>query len=210
MTEAEVTKMFYMVKSAYPRTYKDFGKTETDNFIAAWSMVFADIPAETAFKGLKIYLSTEKTGFPPSPGQIIDCIQRLEPDRYDGEDKAWQLVERAVANSIYNAEEEFKRLPDAVKRVVYQPARLREWAQMDVATFQSVEGSNFKRAYRAEIEKRLNNDRIPQQIRPMLDVPQVVDRLIETKQEHERVSSPDEMIEEMIEKLRADMKGETA
>ena len=81
MTRQEVLKMFYMVKATYPRHYKDFGEQETKNYIDAWCMVFGDIPAEQGFAGLKTYLSTETSGFPPSPGQIKDCIHRMHIER---------------------------------------------------------------------------------------------------------------------------------
>lgn len=203
MTEGEVVKMFYMVKAAYPRVYKDFGKTETDNFIAAWCMVFKDIPATDAFAGLKTYLSTEKTGFPPSPGQIMDCVHRLKPDDLPNEMEAWTLVDKAVRNSNYNAVEEFEKLPQVVKRAVRNPARLREWAQMDLDTYQTVEQSNFMRVYRAEAERERNNAKIPQDIRPVIEMITTPQMIEEKRQElKEGTNAPTEEIDALIEKLK--------
>lgn len=203
MTETDVVKMFYMVKAAYPNAYRDFGKTETDNFIAAWCMVFADVPVEKGFAGLKVYLATETKGFPPSPGQIMDCIHRLKPNELPNEMEAWTLVDRAVRNSNYNAAEEFERLPQIVRRAVRNPARLREWAQMDLATFQTVEQSNFLRTYRAEVENERRNQRIPADIRPQLEIIEAPRAVIEEKTEHARAVTPDEDIEAMIAELEA-------
>jgi hypothetical protein len=203
MTRPDVAKMFYMVKAAYPRMFKDYGETEVKNYIDAWCMVFSDISAEQGFAGLKVYLSTEKTGFPPSPGQIMDCIHRLTPDDIPNEMAAWSLVDKAVRNSNYNADEEFEKLPQIVRRAVRNPARLKEWAQMDVATYQTVEQSNFMRTYRAEVENERKNLRIPLDIRPQLEmIPDPAPR-IETKVEHEKSKTPDAEIEAMIERLRA-------
>ena len=206
MTRQDVIKMFYMVKAAYPRMFKDYGEIETKNYIDAWCMVFADVKAEAGFAGLKTYLSTETKGFPPSPGQIMDCIHRLTPDEIPNEMEAWSLVDKAVRNSNYNADEEFKKLPQIVRRAIRNPARLREWAAMDEATYQTVEQSNFMRTYRAEVEHERVNMKIPQDIRPALEmIPDPV-RQIEDKAEHDRAKTPDEEIENMIRKLR----GETA
>lgn len=203
MTDQEVAKMFLMVKAAYPRIFKDYDAKMMGNYIDAWMMVFADVPAEKAYAGLKTYLSTETTGFPPSPGQIMECIHRLTPDDIPNEMAAWSLVDKAVRNSNYNAEEEFEKLPQIIRRAVRNPARLREWAQMDVATYQTVEQSNFMRTYRAEVENERKNLRIPSDIRPQLEmIPDPAPR-IETKVEHEKSKTPDAEIEAMIERLRA-------
>lgn len=202
MTDQEVSKMFLMVKAAYPRVFKDYDATMIGNYIDAWCMVFADIPAEQAYAGLKTYLSTETKGFPPSPGQIMDCVHKLNPDKIPNEMEAWSLVDKAVRNSIFNADEEFGKLPQIVRRAIRNPARLKEWAQMDEADFQTIEQSNFMRTYRAEVERERTALRIPSDIRPQLEMIPDPERLIETKVEYEHEASPDEAIEELIQKLR--------
>lgn len=202
MTRQEIAKMFYMIKAAYPNTFGEYGQTEINNYIDAWCMVFADIPADQAYAGLKTYLSTETKGFPPSPGQIMDCVHKLNPDKIPNEMEAWSLVDKAVRNSNYNAEEEFEKLPQIVRRAIRNPARLREWAQMDEADYQTVEQSNFLRTYRAEVERERTTMRIPHDIRPQLEMIPDPERRIETKVEVERGKAPDEAIEELIQKLR--------
>lgn len=203
MTRQDVVKMFFLVKSAYPKFYRDFGEEETKYCIESWFMVFANVDTVSAFKGLKVYMSTETSGFPPSPGQIMDCIHRLTPDELPNEMEAWTLVDRAVRNSNYNAQEEFDRLPMVVKRAVRNPARLREWAQMDIATYQTVEQSNFMRTYRAEVENERRNQRIPSDIRPQLEVIETPAVMIEERTEHEKAAAPDADIEAMIARLEA-------
>lgn len=198
MTRPDVAKMFYMVKAAYPRMFKDYGETDVKNYIDAWCMVFSDISAEQGFAGLKVYLSTEKTGFPPSPGQIMDCIHRLSPDELPNEMEAWNLVDKAVRGAIYNAEEEFAKLPQIVRRAVRSPGRLKEWAVMDINAYRTVEQSNFMRVYRAELEREKTNMRIPQGIRPQLETIADPALMIETTAEHARSRTPDDEIERMI------------
>lgn len=202
MTDQDVTKMFFMVKAAYPRMFKDYDEVMTSNYIDAWYMVFKDVPAEQGFKGLKVYMSTETTGFPPSPGQIMECIHYLTPDDLPNEMEAWALVDKAVKNSTYNSQEEFEKLPQIVKRAVRNPARLKEWAKMDISEYQTVEQSNFMRTYRAEVEKARMNEKIPQDIRPRLE--QISSPLpqIEEHKEVTRAVTPDAAINAMIEKLK--------
>lgn len=195
-------KLFYAVKAAYPMVYQKFGEQETKGYIDAWCMVFADTPAEQAFNGLKTYLATDTKGFPPSPGQIKDCIYRMTPDAIPNEMSAWSLVVKAVRNSNYNSVGEFDKLPQIVRRVVRDPARLREWANMDAATFQTVEQSNFMRCYRAEVENERVVNRIPQDLRPQLEHIPDIDLMIEDKQDHGKGETPDAEIENMINFLR--------
>lgn len=204
MTRPDVAKMFYMVKAAYPRMFKDYGETDVKNYIDAWCMVFSDITAEQGFAGLKVYLSTEKTGFPPSPGQIMDCIHRLSPDELPNEMEAWNLVDKAVRGAIYNAEEEFAKLPQIVRRAVRSPGRLKEWAVMDINAYRTVEQSNFMRVYRAELEREKTNMRIPQGIRPQLETIADPALMIEAAESHARSKTPDEEIERMISFLEGE------
>lgn len=204
MTRQEVAKMFLMTKAAYPRFFKNYGEDEIRYYIDAWCMVFNDVPPELGYGGLKTYLATETTGFPPSPGQIKDCIHRMTPDALPNEMSAWSLVVKAVRNSNYNAVAEFDKLPQIVRRVVRDPGRLKEWAAMDAETFQTVEQSNFMRCYRAELTNERVISRIPQDLRPQLEHIPDMDLMIEDKSEHERGKTPDAEIQAMIDFLRGD------
>lgn len=208
MTTQEIAKMFYLVKAAYPKTFENFGETETKNYIEAWTYVFADKDSDQVFKGLRWYLSNDVKGFPPSPGQIIACMNKLTPENTLNEMAAWRLVEKAVRNSLYNAEVEFVKLPQKIKRVIRDPGRLKEWAQMDIEEFNTVIQSNFIRSFRMEQQREQEGNNVPLQMRPMLDV--MADELpaIEEKTETEKGSVPDADIANMIERLRKwDSKG---
>lgn len=201
MTADEISKMVYIVKSTYPNQFKNYDTAMMKNHIAAWVMVFEDKPKDLAYQALKLYLSTDSKGFAPSPGQIVDCMHKIRPKQYMNEFEAWSLVDRAVKNSIYNANEEFNHLPQIIRRVVRNPARLREWAKMDIESYQTVEQSNFMRSYRVELQREKDREKIPEHIRPMIE--EICDRLpqIEAKQETEQGTTPDEMIENLITQL---------
>ena len=202
MTDVEVTKMFGMVRAAYPKYFNDMSQTQIANYIDAWNFVFADKDAAQAFKGLRWYLSNDVKGFPPSPGQIIACMNKLTPENTLNELEAWRLVEKAVRNSLYNAEVEFVKLPQKIKRVIRDPGRLKEWSQMDIEEFNTVIQSNFLRSFKMEQQREQEGNNVPLQMRPMLDV--MADELpaIEEKTETEKGSVPDADIDNMIERLR--------
>lgn len=202
MTDAEVTKIFYMVSAAYPRFFKDMTQQQASNYIDAWNMVFADKGAMDVYKGLQFYMCNDTQGYPPSPGQIIDCMHKLKPESTMNEMEAWQLVEKAVRNSCYNADEEFNKLPQVIRRCVRNPGVLREWAKMDESEFMTVIQSNFMRSFRVEQQKEVEIQKAPIPIRPALEeIGNEEAPRIEIK-ENQKGNVPDDAINDMIERLR--------
>lgn len=207
MTEADVAKLFYVIKAEYPNQFQKYTDQDYQNRIRVWIAVLKDYSYEQASMGLNVYLASDTKGFPPSVGQLIDCIHKLQPDEIPNEMEAWSLVTKAVSNGNYGSEEEFNKLPKVVQRAVRNPARIKEWAQMDLATFQTVEQSNFMRTYRGEVEREKINRKIPADIRPALEDLSVArpERMIEAHSEKGIV--PDEAIAELIRKLSEDKDG---
>ena len=117
--------------------------------------------------GLKVYLRTDKDGFPPSPGQVIDCIQKAEPQSMN-EIEAWGLVRMAIRDGIYHAEERFEELPPDCQKAVGRPGQLTEWAMLKSSEVDTIAAAQFKRVYTAEIKRRREEAKMPQEIRERL------------------------------------------
>lgn len=202
MNKQETAKVFYLVRAAYPNTFKGWGQKEFDAYIEAWMMVFFDKDFENVMKGLQFYLCNDTKGFAPSPGQIIESMHKLQPESTMNEMEAWRMVDKAVRNSAYNAQEEFNKLPQTIKRVVRTPGTLREWANMDEAEFITVIQSNFMRSFKVEQQKEVENMKTPEPIRPLLEEieNQETPKLEEFKTKKGNV--PDDAINDMIERLR--------
>lgn len=182
MTKEEVAKLIYVIKAAYPAPFQKYNNKDIENMIAAWSLVMEDYSYEVASAGLKVYLSSDTKGFPPAPGQVIDCITKImtPPQEDITEDEAWALVAKALGNSGYHAAEEFEKLPDICKRVIRTPARLRECSMMDSETVHSVEKSLFIRSFRATKERMREDAKIPQSVKALIGatmekMPQITD-----------------------------------
>lgn len=151
MTRDETLKILMTIQAAYP-SYKVTDKTVTANLWFRMLKDYAYIQVEAA---LDTYIRTDKSGFAPSIGEIIDILHLLFGEEDANEFEAWELMWRAVKNSIYHAEEEFNRLPVAIQKAAVSPARLKELAvsQMDDISI-GVERSNFMRTYRSELAKQ--------------------------------------------------------
>lgn len=170
MTAKEVAQLVYVIKATYPKTYERFSNEDFANMIRSWQMVLEDYSYAQVSAGLKTYLASDTKGFPPTPGQVIDCIHRLhqahKPEMTGME--AWSLVRKAIRNSTYNAEMEFERLPEVVQRAVGSPANLREMAALDIDRVETVEQSHFIRTYDAAVRRAAEDAKIPAKVREMI------------------------------------------
>ena len=63
---------------------------------------------------------------------------------------------------------QFGKLPPVIRRLVGSPSQLKEWAMMDADTFKTVIGSNFQRSYKEAVEREAEIDRLPEQLRTVV------------------------------------------
>lgn len=148
MTHEGVKKVLNICYTLYP----GMKITNPEKTVAIWEAVLKDYDDAAMAKALEGYIKTDTKGFPPIPGQLIALASAGEEDL--GELEAWGMVSRAIRNGNYGAEEEYEKLPEAVKLAVGSPGQIREWAGADIDTIPTVVQSNFLRSYRAAVERR--------------------------------------------------------
>ena len=96
----------------------------------------------------------------------LQQMNKLNPkNEIMGALEAWNLVYKAICNSVYHSEEEFDRLPPLCQNVLGNAANLREMALMDVNTVKSVEQSHFIRQYDAYAKREAENMKLPPSMR---------------------------------------------
>lgn len=82
MNRAETAKVIGVVMASYPTHYKGFSPETINNLVNAWSLILCEYSYERVNKGLMRYLKSDKAGFPPSPGQIIDKMPSVYEDYF--------------------------------------------------------------------------------------------------------------------------------
>lgn len=164
MTTQDTTKLFMVIQAAYPN-YKSADKAIT---ISTWTNFLKDFDYEDVMSALKAFIFTDTSGFAPSVGQLIAMMNLKENEVELNETEAWALVSRALSNGSYGAEEEFKALPELVRKAVGTATNLRNWAQTDIKSVENVIQSNFMRVYRAELEKAKTKRKLPEEVRQKL------------------------------------------
>ena len=127
-----------------------------------------DYSYEQVNAGLNLYMKSDTRGFPPVPGQIIDKIHIVTAPQELNEMEAWSFVSKAIRNSGYNSVEEFAKLPPLVQKAVGLPSQLRTWA-LDENYNEEVVSSNFIKCYRNELARQRELQKMPQNVRNLID-----------------------------------------
>lgn len=153
MTRAETIQIMGILQVAFPSYYRNVSTADASAAVSLWTELFSEDPAELVAAAVKALIATQVEGYPPTIGAVKAKLRELtEPESLTAA-QAWAMVERACANGVYGAQEEFDRLPTIIQRAVGSPNQLREWGNMDADTVKSVVASNFQRSF-AIIQKR--------------------------------------------------------
>ena len=150
-------KQFALIAAAIKTYFPRDNILPTENAMELWYEELKDIPYSIANSALRMFVSTNK--FPPTIADIRENAAKLNPEMQSSELNemaAWQLVLKAMRNSIYHSEEEFAKLPPLIQKAVVSPGQLREWAMAEDVdgTWMNVTQSNFMRTYRAEVSRQ--------------------------------------------------------
>lgn len=152
MTTKEFAQIAAAIKTYFPRE----NILPTEKAMELWYMELKDLPYDTANSALRMYVATNK--FPPTIADIREHAAKLSKGVHGSELNemaAWQMILKAMRNSIYHSEEEFAKLPPTVQKAVVSPGQLREWAMAEDidGTWMNVTQSNFMRTYRVEVSR---------------------------------------------------------
>lgn len=172
MTAQEASAFLSKLAQAYPAQYARLGAAELKGLIELWSGTMEGYSLEQAIVGLRVFLRGDTKGFAPVPGQVIDCIERVQRPAEEGytNTECISLIRRAIGDALYHAEEAFERLPELCKRAVGTPRNLTEWAQLDTSAVETVISSQIIRALEATRVRMREDAKLPPSVREALRV----------------------------------------
>lgn len=215
MTRDETKMLIATMEVTYPN-YHPADRTFTVN---TWTSMLEEYDFQSVQMAFKKFVLSDTSGFAPSIGQLVAQMQEIAEGDDIGEIEAWGIVSRAIGNSLYNAKEEFEKLPPLLQRVVYSPATLREWGMMDSDTVHSVVQSHVIRNYRAAAKAAREEAKLPPKFRELLKAQQKVpDRLVakepeqietaKTEPENDRAASDRSIdLDKLLDDLRRRLDG---
>ena len=168
MSIEETLMILAVLKAAYPHAFKGMTRKDGEAMAQLWRRQFENESYSEVDAAVNALISTRTAGYSPTIGEVKEQIQRIRKNNDLDELAAWALVSKACCNGIYGYREEFAKLPPDVQRAVGTPEQLKEWAQMDVETVQSVVASNFQRSYRTTVARRKDFDKLPASVQDVV------------------------------------------
>ena len=165
MTREEVQKILAVIDVTFP----NFKANNIPATIDAWYMFLADYSYQDISMALKIFVTTENSGFAPSPSQLIGMINKTKALTMTTEVEVWREVRQAIRNGIYGSETEFEKLSDTAKKMVGEAGQLREWAMLPSEDIDTVVQSNFKSRFKTMQTRQAEINAMPMEIRQMIE-----------------------------------------
>ena len=161
MDRLETADILAVLKAAYPQFYNGLSPKEANKIVNLWAEMFKDEPVMVVAVAVKAMIASRTNTFPPNIGEVKEQITKMRMPKE-------MTAARAIANSGYNAKEEYDRLPPTIQRLVGSPQQLREWGMMNAETVQSVVASNFQRSYTVRIKSDREYMALPSDIKQMI------------------------------------------
>ena len=165
MTLKEAAHIVAILQINYPDTYRTMSDESLHEAVRLWQKMFDAEPVSLVLEAVEAFMRTSTDRFAPNVGQIKEQIRKLTQPRGMSETEAWSRISAALRNSTYGYREEYAKLPPTLQKVVGSPEQLREWAQMDAETVQSVVASNVMRSYRVEERREAEMAKLPEAVR---------------------------------------------
>lgn len=167
MTRDETKSIVQVILMAFQKSFRDIDQGKISAMVDAWHWVLADYDYKAMQVALKAYMQTDRSGFAPSPGQLIGMMSDISTAGDMSEMEAWSLVLKAIRNGSYGAAEEFDKLPPLVQKAVGSPQQIKEWATTEGE--ESVRQSNFLRSYRQLKDRESKEQRLSTDIRQVIE-----------------------------------------
>lgn len=161
MTRDETKTILMAIMAAYPNWHP----VNLELVINTWHMMLEEYDYNAISAGLKAYILTDKNGFAPSIGQVVDQLSKANEEQTALE--AWSCVYGRMQSSIYYATENFNSLPEVIKKAIGSADVLRQWALTDVDSLPVIQ-ANFVKAYNIELARQRESAKIPPKIKALL------------------------------------------
>jgi hypothetical protein len=135
--------MLTLLKTAYPRYYKDTTKEEAQNTIYLYQTMFKDEDIELILIAIKELINTFQ--YPPTIADIKNKMYELQHinDPLKDNNYLWDIFSKACSHSAYNSQKEYDKLPLILQRFAGSPQRLFTYSQLQASEFETVIKGQF-------------------------------------------------------------------
>ena len=128
MTRDNVIAILGILKTAYPKFYKEMKKNEAEETISLWQEMFSDTDIRILTIAVKRLITHFE--FPPTIADVKKEILKITTKQENNIDY-WQEVLKMMSNSLYIKKEEFDNYSDICKRFFGNVDNLRSYGEME-------------------------------------------------------------------------------
>ena len=107
MTKKEMAEIIAVMQSNYPDDFRGMSDTAMNGKINLWFMQFRDDDYKEVLTAVMAHIATDTNRFMPPVGVIKSKLVEIRAGEQLTEMEAWGLVQNAIRNGYYGAEEEF-------------------------------------------------------------------------------------------------------
>lgn len=159
MTREQTQQVLLNLKRAYPFFYKDITPEEGEKIADLWYEMFENDDVSLVIKAVKLFIKTDRKGFPPVIGVIKDKMEEIMKSSIQApisESEAWRMVKNAVTYAV-SYKKEFDKLPPIIQSVIGDHQTLKSWGETDIERFETTIQQNFIKSYKSICEQEKNN-----------------------------------------------------
>lgn len=166
MTREETASMLTLLKTAYPSFYSKMKARDAELTLDLWSAMFRDDPVDIVKFALYKLIEVHN-GFPPDIADVKAKVREIvsastgEPT----DEELWLILKKAIEHGIYDAREEFEKLPPVLKRYCGSPSTLRDLASGDTDILNTVTHGQFMKQIGVMRDRQKFEDELPEAVR---------------------------------------------
>jgi len=162
MTRDDVKKMIVYLQVAFP----SFGEGQDSSaLVEVWYDAFKDEDVKIVSRAAQNYVKLSQ--YPPTIAGIIEQINLIK--NKDTNTDLWALIEKAARNGTYGSVEEFEKLPPECQSFIGSPAALKELAQIDSGTMNTIVKGQFLKRVEAIKQHQEVQRGLPSEVRRAIE-----------------------------------------
>lgn len=165
MNDNQIRQVLTILKAAYPNTYKNLSKAELGNIYRLYDLLLGEYDAAIVVEALKNYI--RKNSLPPTVAGLIREIDILMPNE-NTPMQLWQTLEEVARRASVFTSVDFKELPPPLQTWIGDCSKVKEFGQMDAATFNTVIKGQFLKTIETIIEKQKAMERLPENVKQLI------------------------------------------
>lgn len=162
MTKDQIIGLMKYFQAAYRGFYDS---KDARDVLKVWYDAFSEEDPRVVDLAAKNYVKANE--FPPTAAGLmkqIDLIKRPQADT-----DMWALINKAARNGTYNSEEEFAKLPPECRSFLGSASALKDLAQTDAGTMNTVVKGQFLKRVEAIREHQTVQDGLPLEVRNAIE-----------------------------------------